>query len=837
MSFGPLTLPPVRHGSTSVTKRVFLSHSSTGAGLGGLSGSSSGLFIQVLAQNSAGYGGGLTDFRQSVANIQTIAAIGTYAAPSANNIRFGELDAGGGRWTGWYELQFADGTWSQSNLTELYIHIFGATNLRPAVFVIPVVQYNPQDPVRLGLTALPNAAAQANGGLYTRGTGAGQIAQDANGRININMMALRGNTSAAENLESAFDGGAYNVGGGGIVADLVDAPNATAVSAIQNGLSTYDGSDTSGTTTLLGRLTNDRASYIDKLNVSGTLAHTNNADTFKADVGGLATIDGNVDTLLLRLTSSRADSLDNLDVGGPVASQADVNSLNLSSSRRVVLKTVVQYERPETGSTLYTVEARTYDGAGAAVDADETPDLAVVGSVSGDLSANLSAPANPEIGVYLWEYTVADDATVEPLRFAISVEINSDTFTQSALTQVVDLAAATWTTIDASRLASIYNKLPSRSYLLGGTASTGAIVTADLGLNSANLDTQLGVLAEKTDLPDNFSALGINASGHVQRVVLVDTTTANTDMRGTDSALLASGYTAPLTAQQTRDSLLLARSAGTLVVNSIDYQLGALFQTTGTTAITFSGISSLGNWLRLIARKDANFDGADLALSQINNSGIVLPLGTYNSTTDSLEAIRDRGDNAWTGDGGSIDPQNIRDAMLLAPSDDIDPEEGSIDNQLSAIGSGGGGGGENVTVEGFTEGAIAQLAGIQVSVSAPTMGDDMVFEDVVSGDNYAATGRRLTVNVEGWAGNDLNEDGASIVFVAKREGTEDRLEWTASSVADLTGGNWTIYFSPTAAETTRLPGTWRGQIEGRFNTNSPQTIIARAALQLLPNIA
>ena len=46
--------------------------------------------------------------------------------------------------------------------------------------------------------------------------------------------------------------------------------------------------------------------------------------------------------------------------------------------------------------------------------------------------------------------------------------------------------------------------------------------------------------------PANFAALGINASGHVERVVLVDTTTTNTDMRGTDNALLASSYTAPL---------------------------------------------------------------------------------------------------------------------------------------------------------------------------------------------------------------------------------------------------------------------------------------------------
>jgi hypothetical protein len=36
-----------------------------------------------------------------------------------------------------------------------------------------------------------------------------------------------------------------------------------------------------------GKLTTARAGYLDKLNVAGTLAHTGNADTFKADVSGL----------------------------------------------------------------------------------------------------------------------------------------------------------------------------------------------------------------------------------------------------------------------------------------------------------------------------------------------------------------------------------------------------------------------------------------------------------------------------------------------------------------------------------------------------------------------
>lgn len=50
-----------------------------------------------------------------------------------------------------------------------------------------VVDFDPFDGVRMGMTALPNAAAEAAGGLFTRGTGAGQINQPANGLIDVNV--------------------------------------------------------------------------------------------------------------------------------------------------------------------------------------------------------------------------------------------------------------------------------------------------------------------------------------------------------------------------------------------------------------------------------------------------------------------------------------------------------------------------------------------------------------------------------------------------------------------------------------------------------------------------
>jgi hypothetical protein len=70
------------------------------------------------------------------------------------------------------------------------------------------------------------------------------------------------------------------------------------------------------------------------------------------------------------------------------------------------------------------------------------------------------------------------------------------------------------------------------------TGSVGS-VTGNVG---GNVTGSVGSISGVT-FPTNFAALGINSSGHVSRVVLVDTTTTNTDMRGTDGAALATHWT------------------------------------------------------------------------------------------------------------------------------------------------------------------------------------------------------------------------------------------------------------------------------------------------------
>lgn len=217
---------------------------------------------------------------------------------------------------------------------------------------------------------------------------------------------------------------------------------------------------------------------------------------------GLTSLASNADmaTLLGRLTAARAGYLDFLNIGGPAASQADIIAINQSASRRVILTTVGQYERPESGSTVYTIEMRTYDGDGAAVDADSTPTLTGTGTTSGSLAANIGTVSNPSTGLYRWDYTVASDATIEPVRFEVSPTISGSQFPMACYTQVVNLVAATWTTSDAANLTAIFNKLPTGD--IADQDTLAALVTT-VGAAGAGLTESGGTGDHLTAIPWN----------------------------------------------------------------------------------------------------------------------------------------------------------------------------------------------------------------------------------------------------------------------------------------------------------------------------------------------
>jgi hypothetical protein len=150
-----------KHSQTSVILRVKLRDSSvtTGAGLTGLTSASTGLIIGTIASNEATS----TAYTVAGSTIEGITTLGTYAAPTATKCRFKEVDSTNHK--GVYEIQLADARFAVASAKSLMISLSGATNLAQCDVLVPLHQLDPYDSVRGGLTALPNAAADAAGGL------------------------------------------------------------------------------------------------------------------------------------------------------------------------------------------------------------------------------------------------------------------------------------------------------------------------------------------------------------------------------------------------------------------------------------------------------------------------------------------------------------------------------------------------------------------------------------------------------------------------------------------------------------------------------------------------
>lgn len=125
---------------------------------------------------------------------------GAFASPS------GTVSAVG---NGWYSVSAS--TNDPSVLGPLILHATG-TSADPTDVVFEVVSYNPQDSVRFGLTALPNANANAANGLPTLGSGTGQITVSA-GAISIDWAAITNKTAVVDLTQTIISRVSGDVGG------------------------------------------------------------------------------------------------------------------------------------------------------------------------------------------------------------------------------------------------------------------------------------------------------------------------------------------------------------------------------------------------------------------------------------------------------------------------------------------------------------------------------------------------------------------------------------------------------------------------------------------------
>lgn len=182
----------VLKGATDVTIQVFIQDSSvtTGIGLAGLAFNTSSLTCYYSRPGSTP--AALTLATQTVTGAHTD---GGFVAVDGTNM------------PGFYRLDLSDAIIA-SGVNSVALVLRGAANMVPCPIELQLVSYNPNDAVRMGMTALPNAAADAAGGL---------VISDSGG-LDIDQVAADAATAAAGGGGSGGGGvGLAGILGGGVL--------------------------------------------------------------------------------------------------------------------------------------------------------------------------------------------------------------------------------------------------------------------------------------------------------------------------------------------------------------------------------------------------------------------------------------------------------------------------------------------------------------------------------------------------------------------------------------------------------------------------------------------
>jgi len=244
------------------------------------------------------------------------------------------------------------------------------------------------------------------------------------------------------------------------------------------------------------------------------------------------------------------------------------------------------------------------------------------------------------------------------------------------------ITAAAGVTVPSS-IASPTNITSASGITLAATTHTGAVIpTVSTVTNGVTVSTN----SDKTGyslsqaFPSNFASLGINASGHVSRVTLVDTTTTNTDMRGTDSAALASAWTA--TRAGYLDGVLLAQNYNqrTVQVTGSNHIAADVheFQAEVITAAVFAAGAIDANALAADAATEiANAVAATQALSRLDSMIESDGASQFRFDTIALEQAPAGGGGGGGTDWTSDERTAIR-SILGVPTSGTTPTDPSV---------------------------------------------------------------------------------------------------------------------------------------------------------------
>lgn len=143
----------VQANNTSRSEYIFIQNSSvsTGAGLTGLVFNSAGLTAYYAVERGAA----------------TAITLVTLASATAAYTSGGFIAVDGTNMPGLYRFDVPNALFATAGTDKVVVMLKGATNMAPVLLEYQIVAFNPDDAVRLGLTAIPNVAQGTSGSLPT----------------------------------------------------------------------------------------------------------------------------------------------------------------------------------------------------------------------------------------------------------------------------------------------------------------------------------------------------------------------------------------------------------------------------------------------------------------------------------------------------------------------------------------------------------------------------------------------------------------------------------------------------------------------------------------------
>lgn len=302
------------------------------------------------------------------------------------------------------------------------------------------------------------------------------------------------------------------------------------------------------------------------------------------------------------------DTVTTVTGGATAASQTSilnaVNAITTNTARTSIV--VPQFvPLPASGSTMVRVKITLYNLEGVVEDADAntvTVHASLADGTSEDGNLSSTTATRDSAGQYHVDYTLLSSAAEGGLYIAVTYAVGAVSMAANAVFAVAQ--ADTVTSIAAIKAKT--DNLPA------SPAAVGSPMTLTSAYDAAKTAAQALILG---------TPAGASIAADIAEI------------EGETDAIIVSIGT-PTGASIAADIAAVKTDTGNLV--------------TRITSSLFGGITSLAQWLGLLTGKQA---GNSTARTEINATGA--GSGTYNETNDSLQAIRDRGDIAWTtGDGG-----------------------------------------------------------------------------------------------------------------------------------------------------------------------------------------